>query len=376
MRSASVLLITSFLVGCLDPAGLSPEMEPLGVDGGSSVEPRKDAGAGPSDTFVEESGPVVADAASDVAPGEVASKSARDKVLGFFAGISGKRTLAGIHNRHNANPSEFTGRMHDVTGRYPAFWSADFLFESGDLGHRQDMIDQAKIEWTHGAVVQLMFHACPPDLGEPCNWDPGLLHHPLSDAQWADLVTEGGALNKAWKSRLDILVPFLKQLKDAGVAPLFRPLHEMNQGAFWWGGRKGAGGTRKLYQLTHDHLVKTRGLDHMIWVWDVQDLSSDFDQYNPGDAYYDIAALDVYDDGTGYTNGKYELMKKVSPTRPIAIGECQKLPTVDVLSKQPAWSFFMGWSELIEENNDATSIKSLFTAANVLTLDEMPGWGP
>jgi mannan endo-1,4-beta-mannosidase len=263
--------------------------------------------------------------------------------------------------------------MHDITGKYPAFWSGDFLFEPDDLAHRQTMIDQAKVEWSHGAVVQLMYHACPPDLGEPCNWSGGLLDHALSDAAWKDLITDGGTLNTAWKRRLDVIAGYLRQLKDAGVAPLFRPLHEMNQGAFWWGGRTGAAGTRKLYQLTHDYLVKTKGLDHLIWVWDVQDLSWDFDQYDPGEAYYDVAALDVYD-GSGFTKAKYDAMVKVSPNRPIAIGECQQLPSAAELSAQPRWTFFMGWSELVAENNSVGAIKALFDASNVRTLDEMPGW--
>ena len=322
------------------------------------------------------SGATPPDAKTDMASDAAEAKpppTARDRVLAFLAKTAGKATLAGIHNRHNATPGQFTGQMHDITGKYPAFWSGDFLFEPDDIAHRATMIAQAKTEWSHGAVVQVMAHACPPDVGEPCGWDPGLLHHPLSDAQWRDLTTDGGALNKAWKARLDVFAPFLQELKDAGVAPLFRPLHEMNQGAFWWGGRPGPDGTARLFQITHDYLVGVKGLDNLIWVWDVQDLSWDFDRYDPGEAYYDLAALDVYD-GSGYTSAKYEAMKKASPHRPIAIGECQKLPTASELSAQPLWSFFMGWSELVAENNSDVAIRELFGASNVITLDEMPGW--
>jgi mannan endo-1,4-beta-mannosidase len=310
---------------------------------------------------------------ADATPGSGISKAlaAKKKLLDFFDAISGKQTLAGIHNRHNATPSQFTGQMHDITGKYPAFWSGDFLFEADDIAHRQTMIDQAKIEWSHGAVVQLMFHACAPDASEPCNWDPGLLHHPLSDAQWRDLITDGGALNRAWKARLDELVPFFQQLQDAGIAPLFRPHHEMNQGAFWWGGRTGKDGTRRLFQITHDYLAIEKKLDGIVWVWDVQDLSWDFAEYDPGEAYYDLAALDVYG-GDGFTQAKYDALVKASPHRPIAIGECQKLPSATELIAQPKWTFFMGWSELIAENNSTDAITALFTASNVLTLDEMP----
>ncbi|MGZ3449182.1 MAG: glycoside hydrolase family 26 protein [Polyangiales bacterium] len=343
----------------------------------------EDAAASPPDSAssaddtaitIEDSGVDVAtDTVSDAIDTDSGPKiTPKQRVLDFLTSISGKKTLAGIHNRHNATPSQFTGQMHDITGKYPAFWSADFLFESDDIAHRADIVVQAKTEWSHGAVVQLMFHACPPDIGEPCNWDPGLLHHPLSDPAWKDLVTDGGTLNKAWKARLDVIAPFLKELQDAGVAPLFRPHHEMNQGAFWWGGRPGPEGTRKLYQITHDYLVKTKGLDQLIWVWDVQDLSWDFDQYDPGEAYYDLAALDVYD-GSGFTKAKYDAMVKAS-SRPIAIGECQNLPTAAQLDAQPGWTFFMGWSELVAENNSQGAIKALFDSPRVVTLDEMPGW--
>ena len=65
-------------------------------------------------------------------------------------------------------------------------------------------------------------------------------------------------------------------------------------------------------------------------------------------------------------------MVKVSPHRPIAIGECERLPTSTELLAQPKWTFFMGWSELVAEGNTADAIKALFGAPNVLTLDEMP----
>jgi mannan endo-1,4-beta-mannosidase len=344
-------------------------------DAGASPPTLDSATATPSDASADTDLPPDGAAAPEVGAPDAAvpTPTPKQRVLDYVASLSGHATMSGIHNRHNATPSEFTAQMHDLTGKYPAFWSGDFLFEPTDLAHRQTMIDQAKLEWSHGAVVQVMFHACPPDLGEPCNWNGGLLDHALSDAAWKDLTTDGGALNAAWKARLDVVAGFLQQLKSAGVAPLFRPLHEMNQAAFWWGGRPGAAGTRRLFQLTHDYLVKTKGLDNLIWVWDVQDLSWDFDQYDPGEAYYDLAALDVYG-GDGFTKAKYDAMVKVSPHRPIAIGECQQLPSPSELSAQPRWTFFMGWSELVAENNSTGAIQALFDATNVRTLDEMPGW--
>lgn len=219
-------------------------------------------------------------------------------------------------------------------------------------------------------VSQLLAHR-----DELCGWDDvgGANPAHLSDAEWNQLVTDGTPLNAAWKARLDALSPFFAELKAAGVAPMFRPLHEMNQGVFWWGGRGGPNGTRKLFQITHDYLVKTKGFDNIVWVWDIQDfdsLASDASAYDPGQAYYDIAALDVY--GGGYTQAKYDVMKKVAGAKPIAIGECQKPPTAALLDSQPDWIFFMLWPDFVDEN--AGVLPGLYAAPRMVTRDELPGW--
>jgi mannan endo-1,4-beta-mannosidase len=295
----------------------------------------------------------------------------RARVLHFLRNVSGTNTVSGVHNRFNATPSQYTEQIHAVTGNYPGLWSGDFLFEPDQIANRQRMIDQAKVEWSHGALINIMYHACPPTQGEACQWDGGIMSG-LSDAQWNDLVTDGGTLNRVWKSRLDAIVPYLQQLKDAGIAPLFRPHHEMNQGVFWWAGRRGTNGTSRLFQITHDYLVNEKGLDNLIWVWDVQDLSWDFAEYRPPAKTFDVAALDVY--GDGFTQAKYDAMLGVAGGKPIAIGECNHLPTAANLAAQPFWAFFMSWSELTFSDNSAEQIRSTYYAPSVMKLDNMPGW--
>jgi mannan endo-1,4-beta-mannosidase len=85
-------------------------------------------------------------------------------------------------------------------------------------------------------------------------------------------------------------------------------------------------------------------------------------------------ALDVYDDKSGYSKEKYEIMLSVSNNKPIAIGECQKFPTAKQLLEQPKWTFFMCWSELEFSNNTSQEIKDIHHAPNILTLNKMPGW--
>jgi mannan endo-1,4-beta-mannosidase len=300
------------------------------------------------------------------------------KTLDFLYRVSGFKTVAGIHNREpNAIPDQWTSEIFKLTGKYPGLWSGDFLFQEENIANRQKMVDEAAKQWNNGAIVNIMWHACNPALNEPCGWNKeGVLSH-LSDEQWKELTTDGTALNKEWKSRVDEVCVYLAYLQEKGVEVLWRPMHEMNQGVFWWGGRPGPNGTRKLYQMLHDYMTNEKGLSNLIWVWNIQDfetLASDAVSYNPGDSYWDVLSLDVYDDKTGFSDEKYNIIVGASNGKPIAIGECQKLPIVEKLKSQPKWTFFMGWSELVFEKNSKEQIKAVYDTENVITLDEMPGW--
>ena len=306
------------------------------------------------------------------ASGALASKRV---VLEFLAGIGGKQTVAGIHNREpNSVPALQTEAIHDLVGKYPGLWSGDFLFKPDDVNARWAMIYEARKQWERGSLVQLMLHVAPPNLPEAgCPWEGGILSH-LSDEQWRDLVTDGGALNKVWKTRLDDYAIYLRYLHDYGVPVLFRPHHEMNQGRFWWGGRPGKDGTARLFRLTHDYLAKTKGLSSLIWIWDMQDMSRDFAEYNPGNDYWDVFAFDVYD--KGYDQSWYEYILKVAGERPMAIGECAVLPNAALLAAQPRWVFFMSWAELTFTSNSPQQVKDLYGLPTVITRELLPRFRP
>jgi len=307
----------------------------------------------------------------------VDAQKTKFKTLKYLYSISGSKTIAGIHNQEpNATPAKWTNEVGSVTGKFPGLWSGDFLYQQDNINNRQLMVDEALVQWKKGAVVNIMWHACNPALEEPCGWKGGVLSK-LTDEQWKELTTDGTPLNKRWKERVDAVCSYLQFLEDRGVEVLWRPMHEMNIGAFWWAGRPGPEGSLKLFRMLHDYMTKVKKLKNLIWVWDIQDigtLAEDAKTYNPGDKYWEIAALDVYDDKSGYSKEKYEIMVSVSNGKPIAIGECQKLPTSQQLMEQPKWTFFMGWSGLTFKKNSVEQIKALHEAPNVITLDEMSGW--
>lgn len=292
-------------------------------------------------------------------------------VLDYLYSISGKQTVIGIHNREpNAQPSLQTNNVYNITGKYPALWSGDFLFSQNDVNNRWTMIYEAKRQWDNGALVNIMMHVTPPTQSDVGQWDGGVVSS-LSNAQWNDLITNGGYLNQRWKERLDVYAQYLQYLEDNGVTVLFRPFHEMNQGVFWWAGRPGANGTAALYRLTHDYLENVKGLSNLIWVWDMQDLDLNWSVYNPGDQYWDVFALDVYNPD-GFTTAKYNTALSVAGNKPIAIGECGKLPTPSQLAAQPRWVFAMSWAEWTFNYNSNAELQTLYGASNVITRDELP----
>lgn len=305
------------------------------------------------------------------------------KTLDYLYSISGKNILSGQHNDQKAFHGESTGAAYwtdevfEVTGKYPALWGGDLLFH-GNSDMRWEMTYEAEKQWKKGALVNIMWHAVPPNQTEPCNWDGGVLSS-LSTSEWTDLLTEGGTLNTVWKSRIDdIAAPHLQYLEDKGVEVLWRPFHEQNQTLFWWNSGT-AENTKALWRLTHDYMSNVLGLSNLIWSWDVQDIHSSYAQYNPGEDYFDLAAIDIYSDG--FTNLKYyNALVEQANGKPVAFGECFKLPSSSVMNTQSLMSFFMIWAYGLYEDHTGSptnTVQDIIDAYNnprVITLDEMPGW--
>src|SRR5215217_398494 len=150
-------------------------------------------------------------------------KHTRFKTLDLLYKISGTQTISGIHNREpNSRPAAWTSEMQKVTGKYPALWSGDFLFQEQNIAARQTMINEAIVQWNKGALVNIMWHACNPALDQPCGWDKKGVLSNLTDEQWKELLTDGSKINTRWKIMMDEVASYLQQLEDKGVEVLFR----------------------------------------------------------------------------------------------------------------------------------------------------------
>ena len=293
----------------------------------------------------------------------------------FLLDVSGRHTLSGQHCAPLLGSTRL-GATQKMTKHYPAVFSQDFGFsEPGTwdgINFRQQIVDEAIRRHEEGFVINLMWHAVRPTDDEPVTFEKSV-QGKLTDAEWQQLVTPGTELNERWKSQVDVIAFFLKQLRDARVPVLWRPYHEMNGDWFWWGGRTGENGYRKLYRMIYDRLVNFHKLNNLIWVFggnEVREKVGPYADFFPGHEVVDVLATDVY--STNFAGRDYEDLLALAKGKPIALAEVGPLPTVEILKKQPLWAWFTVWADLSSAWKDRPAIVALYGSEEVLTWDELP----
>lgn len=294
-------------------------------------------------------------------------------LLAYFGSITGKATIAGQHNFPNVG-ARWTDMAYDLTGKYPGLFGGDFGFSGGEdkdsVLSRPAMIEEAKRQYKNGAVVTLTWHEVRPTDDEPVTFKNSVQGH-LTDTEWKELLTPGTPLNTRWCAQVDVVAGYLKQLQDAHVPVLFRPYHEMNGNWFWWGGRPGKDGSAALYRLIYDRFVNLHHLDNLLWVWNVNAPNGSnagaIEAYDPGAQFADLVTMDVYGE---FKQSYYTNIIAVAGDKPIALAEVGNLPSTDVLKKQPRWTYFMCWSEFIQEHNPLDLVNAVYHAPQVLTRED------
>jgi mannan endo-1,4-beta-mannosidase len=297
------------------------------------------------------------------------------RLLQFLYALSGKHTLAGQHCVPLVGSTRLAA-VQKVTGRYPALFGQDFGFsEPGTwdgINYRQHLVDEAIRRHEEGFVITIMWHAVRPIDDEPVTFEQSI-RGKLTDQEWRDLITPGTAIHERWKSQVDVIAWFLKQLKNAGVPVLFRPYHEMNGDWFWWGKKAGDNGYKKLYRMLFERLVGFHGLNNLIWVFNANELTGNVDPYEmyyPGNDVVDVLATDVY--RGGFADRDYTQLGALAGSKPIALGEVGTPPTPEILKRQPRWSWFMRWGELSPEMKDSAAFRVIYDSEEVWTFDELP----
>lgn len=287
----------------------------------------------------------------------------------------GKTTFSGQHC-YPLYSDILIERVDNLTGSHPVVYGQDFGYSKMNsldgINFRQRVVDNA-IKWHEkGAIITLMWHAVPPTHDEFfTDWKgENCIQSKLTKQQWADLFKDGSEINSRWKTQVDVIAFFLKQLQYQNIPVIWRPYHEMNGDWFWWGYNEE--NYKKLYAMLYDRLVNYHKINNLLWVFNANELGSPnvkpYEGFYP-EQYVDILATDFY--SSKYKGNDYQLLLDLAKGKPIAIGECGLLPTEEILKKQPKWSWFMCWSEYLEvANTDWGARKALYDSEQVTTLEE------
>jgi len=191
--------------------------------------------------------------------------------------------------------------------------------------------------------------------------------------QWADIVTPGTALYEAMIEDIDYhVVNFLKKIVDSDGKPIpiiFRPLHEIDGGWFWWTCPSDPTKTAKLYKILQDRIINYHGCHNLLWVYNpggsCNGVSSPPFQtseyarrklFYPGDAFCDITGIDLYDfdpadRGTLGNTGKtfrdaWNMIKTLAPSKMIALCESEGVPNPEKCFNDPTyapWLYCLPW---------------------------------
>jgi mannan endo-1,4-beta-mannosidase len=292
-------------------------------------------------------------------------------LLAYIDSISGKGIVTGQHNYPN-DGSKWTDRVLDLTGKYPGLYGEDFGFSAGEdkdsVLSRPAMIEEARRQWQHGAIIAFTWHEVRPTDDEPVTFHDSVQGH-LTDYEFHQLLTPGTPLYDRWCEQVDIVAGYLRQLRDAHVPVLFRPFHEVNGNWFWWGYRPGPDGSAALYRQLYHRFVDVHHLDNLVWVWNVNAPGGNagpIADYYPGAKYADIVSMDIYGE---FKQDYYDSMVALAAGKPIALAEVGEVPSLDVLAKQPRWAYFMVWAGFLDPNR-MDGLQAIYHAPQAINRDD------
>lgn len=305
-------------------------------------------------------------------------------VYEYLCDMQGKGILSG-QQMYNRTP-EMTA-IYTITGKYPAILGIDLIDYSPSRvahGTRGVTANDAIKWWNDGGLVTCCWHWNAPlglvDLNETNkHWYDGF----RPESTTFDFAT---ALNnpkseeyKALISDIDTIAVPLKKMQDAGLAVLWRPLHEASGAWFWWGAHE-SGPYIKLYRLLYDRLTNYHQINNLIWVWNGQDPS-----WYPGDDVVDIISDDVYPGKHEYKTSEDRLsIVRSSTERPklVAMSENGTLPDIDAIAEEKIpWSWFCTWNGefTVDKTNKYSGkytaqdvLERYYENSYVITRDQLP----
>lgn len=240
--------------------------------------------------------------------------------------------------------------VHEVTGSYPAVYGFD-------LGHLE--LDHSfNLDTVHFKLMKKLIKTAHKNKGIiTISWHPD---NPLTNkSSWDTTATvkqilRGGKLHYKYRSWLKKVADFMKDLRNflgPQVPVVFRPLHEMNGGWFWWGASSCTTEQyKRLWRETVYILKDEYKVHNLLYLYSPNTLNSknEFLKFYPGDEYVDILGLDIYQKGTSEEFTKIlkrdlGVLKEIAikKNKPFALSESG----YEKLQGEPKW-----WTQVLHKS--------------------------
>ena len=309
-----------------------------------------------------------ADKLQPVAPD--ASAESR-KVLDYLKSVQGRKMLAGHHVMYGRLKDRDLGYIVETTGKHPAL----IEFEGGIFARKyhedytsvqKQLVKDAIAYWQAGGLIAVCWHWGNPL--ESRNTYPGTKNKFDVEAAFREGTSEHEAMIKD----LDVTAEMLKELRDANVPVLWRPLHEICGGWFWWS-MQGEGNAERLWKFIYTYYTEHHKLNNLIWVYSFsQNMRTD---WFAGLDCIDVVGVDIYREDQQDKRKNFDVVGSVAGGKPVALSECDAIPDPDVMKDQGfMWSWFTTWHGQWLRKNDPAYLKRIYNHELVVTRDELPQW--
>lgn len=218
--------------------------------------------------------------------------------------------------------TELFDAFTDETGHTPAMLSIDY--EHDRIYTRQELRDanqKLRAHWNRRGLVTVSWMPLNPwtnNAEDPENSPGNNGQLAFTNAvDLAALLDTGSEMHRIWMRKLDHVADALADLRNEGIAVLWRPLPEMNNDTFWWGtqaiynndDQENASLYTELWQHMYRYFSNERELNNLLWVYSPAEgvefptdtdspppTDAPVDWAWPGDEWVDIVGAIVRDD--------------------------------------------------------------------------------
>lgn len=316
-------------------------------------------------------------------------------ILNYFESIYKTKTISAARKSNGVTEAiRCSGKRPVIMEEDLCGWDPSGKWSDTYKKNIQRQINALEDHWNEGGIVGLCWH------WPSTEQNLGGFDHSQLNAPVGKIVTPGTPENKRMMEDLAKHVDYVEQLANKNIPVLWRPLHEIDGGWFWWTDENNGENTAKLWRIIYDYMVNERGLHNLIWVYSTgvghpSRRPLDYrKEYYPGAEFVDLAGIDWYDlsskdpsqtiYGKGYHDywdGPYtfqdifDMMSQVCPGKMLALTEVAACPDWSKLvggdSNFAPWLYALPWY-MGGGRNPCDWVKKTYDHSFVITQESLP----